>query len=292
MRAIHLVLLGFVLSIPVAAVAQSEAPALAEAGDSAESDSVAPKKNGMFGKVKGLARNKVVRQVAKAALCTAVPGGQVIAGAIDAAETKDVAGAAATAATGGGSNCMPGMAGQGLAGAAGAGAGAVGTGLPGQPVTGMPGMAMSPEQMKQMQDQYQSMGMDPAQMQQVMAGMAGAPGADGVSEGPSLTTEKGRLVLRDLPWVQGSERVLQGSEAAFGQAVRDLAQAILATSGTYRIEARVEDQGGKKESRLLASRRAAAVLSALTAEGVPAARLETSDGGSDKDPRIVVSKAE
>ena len=48
---------------------------------------------------------------------------------------------------------------------------------------------------------------------------------------------------------------------------------------------------GKKESRVLTSRRAAAVLTALTAEGVPAARLETFDGGSDKDPRIVVSKA-
>jgi hypothetical protein len=65
MRSIHLVLLGLVLSIPVPAMAQSEAPAIAEAGDSTHGDSVAPKKGGMFGKVKGLAKNKVVRQVAK-----------------------------------------------------------------------------------------------------------------------------------------------------------------------------------------------------------------------------------
>lgn len=293
MRSIHLLLLGFALSTPVPASAQSEAPAVAEDSGSTDSASVAPKKKGgMFGKVKGLAKNKVVKQVAKVALCTAVPGGQVIAGAIDAAETKDVAGAATTAATGGSSGCMPGMTGQGMAGAAaGVGAGALGAGTPGQPVTGMPGMAMSPEQMKQMQEQYQSMGMDPAQVQQMIAGMSGASGAAGLSAGPSLVTEKGRLVLRDLPWVQGSEVVLQGSEPAFGQAVRDLAQAIVATPGNYRIEARVEDQGGKKESKLLASKRADAVLAALTAGGVPAAQLRTSDGGSDKDPRIVVSKA-
>src|SRR5918994_454043 len=71
---------------------------------------VAKKKGGMFGKVKSLAKNKIVKTVGKAALCTVVPGGQVIAGALDAAETKNVAGAAATAVTGGGS-CMPGMAG-------------------------------------------------------------------------------------------------------------------------------------------------------------------------------------
>lgn len=189
MRSIHLMLLGFALSIPLPTVAQSAAPASAEDSGSTK------KNNGMFGKVKGLAKNKVVKQVAKVALCTAVPGGQVIAGAIDVAETKDIAGAATMAATGGSGSCMPGMTGQGLAGAAaGAGAGAPGAGVPGQPVTGTPEMMMSPEQMKQMQEQYQSMGMDPAQLQQMMAGMPGASGATGLPAGPAAqlrTTDGG-----------------------------------------------------------------------------------------------------
>ena len=89
---------------------------------------VKKKKGGMFGKFKGLAKNKVVKTVAKTALCTVVPGGQVVAGALDAAETKNVAGAAGAAGSalsgGGGGGCMPGMA--GMAAPAGAAAGGIG----------------------------------------------------------------------------------------------------------------------------------------------------------------------
>jgi hypothetical protein len=86
-------------------------------------------KGGLFGKVKGLAGNKVVQSVAKTAACTMVPGGQVIAGAIDAASSKGVGEAAAGAAgAAGGQSCMPG-------GLGGMGAGAAGA------AGGMPGMA-------------------------------------------------------------------------------------------------------------------------------------------------------
>jgi hypothetical protein len=82
-------------------------------------DSAAPKKKGgLFGKVKSVAGNKVVRQVAKTAACTMVPGGQVIAGAIEAASSKD-AGEAAVGAAGAanGTTCMPGgIGGTGLGG--------------------------------------------------------------------------------------------------------------------------------------------------------------------------------
>jgi hypothetical protein len=46
------------------------------------------KGGGLLGKVKGVAKNKVVQQVAKTAACTMLPGGQVVAGAIDAAANK------------------------------------------------------------------------------------------------------------------------------------------------------------------------------------------------------------
>jgi len=189
MRSVLAVLLASAILVPEIAAAQSGSTVAQVTGDSTGA-AVAPtaqKKKGLFGKVKGLAKNKVVKTVAKTALCTAVPGGQVIAGALDAAETKNVVGAAAGAATGG-SSCMPGMAGMagapspGAAGIGAAGAGALGAavtgaGIPGQPSTGMPGMAMSPEQMKQLMEQYRKAGMDPAQIQMMQQMMAGMPSA-------------------------------------------------------------------------------------------------------------------
>ena len=194
MRSVLAVLLASAILVPEIGAAQSGSTVAQVTDDSTAAATVpaAKKKGGLFGKVKGVAKNKVVKTVAKAALCTAVPGGQVIAGALDAAETKNVAGAATSAATGGNS-CMPGMAGMagapspGAAGIGGAGVGALGAaasgvGLPGQPSTGMPGMAMSPEQMKQLMEQYRKAGMDPAQiqmMQQMMASQAAAAAASG-----------------------------------------------------------------------------------------------------------------
>jgi hypothetical protein len=194
MRSVLAVLLASAILVPEIGAAQSGSTVAQVTDDSTAAATVpaAKKKGGLFGKVKGVAKNKVVKTVAKAALCTAVPGGQVIAGALDAAETKNVAGAATSAATGG-SSCMPGMAGMagapspgaagiGAAGVGALGAAASGVGLPGQPSTGMPGMAMSPEQMKQLMEQYRKAGMDPAQiqmMQQMMASQAAAAAASG-----------------------------------------------------------------------------------------------------------------
>jgi hypothetical protein len=140
--------------------------------------SVPKKKGGLFGKMKGLAQNKVVRAVAKTAACTMIPGGQMVAGAIDGASTKDAAknvakGAAVSAMVGGGaggSSCMPGL--MGNAGAAMAGA-VPGASLPGMPTTGLAGAGMSAVQMRQMMDQYRKMGMDPAQLQAMQQMVAG-----------------------------------------------------------------------------------------------------------------------
>jgi hypothetical protein len=317
MRPLHIIPLPVLATL---CVILSADPASAQSGSSvgaAVEDSiaaavapVAKKKKGIFGKVKGLAKNKIVKTVGKAALCTVVPGGQVIAGALDAAETKNAAGAA-TAATGGGS-CMPGMAGMapnpagaagGLSGvgAAALGAGVPGAGLPGQPSTGMPGMTMSPEQMKQMQEQYAKMGMDTAQlraMQQMMGGMPGATSAAvptpsataAASNAPALSREKGRLLVRSLPWVPGSHERRQGGELMYAMAIHELALAMDPATKRYKIEARVENQGSKSEMRALARKRAEAVTSALTAEGIPADRMSVSDGKGDKDPRIIISE--
>lgn len=353
MHSIHVAMVAFALTVPLPSLAQSDA--------STSSDATAPapkKKGGLFGKVKGLAKNKVVNKVAKVALCTAVPGGQIVAGALEAKKNKNVAGGASAALSGGGGCPMPGMAGMaggagipgttggGVAGAAaGLAGGVAGVGIPAMPTTGMPGAGMSPEQLKQMQEQYGKMGMSPAQvkamqtmpgagmspqqmkqmeeqyrkmgmkpaqikamqqqmqaMQQMMAPAedesappsalpepdAAAPASTPAA--PTVSKEKGRLVLRQLPWAPGSEGVAEGAGPTFGLAIRDLASAILATSKHYKIEARVEDQGGKAPNKLLSRKRSGAVLAALTAEGIPAARLTLSDGGADKDPRIVLAE--
>ena len=120
---------------------------------------------------------------AKAARCTALSGGQGIAGALDTAVTKNVAGAA-SAVTGGG-KCTPGMAmsPEQLMKQMQAQMGAGGARMP----PGMPSgaMAMSPEQlMKQMQDQMAQLGaggdsMPPGAMAMPPGGMDMAPGTWG-----------------------------------------------------------------------------------------------------------------
>jgi hypothetical protein len=128
---------------PVAATAsQDSQPAQLSTTADSVPDSTAQKprgKGGLLGKAKKLAKNKVVQTVAKTAACTMVPGGQAIAGAIDAAAAKnagEAAQGAASAATG--SSCMPGMGGAGMAGT-----GLAGAGMPGEGMAGMAGAGMA-----------------------------------------------------------------------------------------------------------------------------------------------------
>jgi hypothetical protein len=101
------VCVGALLTIAPPAPAQS-IPADASAGATAAAPQPAPKKKGLFGKMKDAANSKMTKTVAKTVACTMVPGGQVIAGAIDAADVAsgDPAAGAASAATG--SACVPG----------------------------------------------------------------------------------------------------------------------------------------------------------------------------------------
>ena len=173
MRSMHLVMLAFALSFPL--------PSAAQSGAAQDTTQPAPKKKGgLFGKVKGLAKNKVVQQVAKTAACNMVPGGQLVAGAIDNVSAKKaaknaakdaVAGAALGAATGK-STCGAGI--MGNLAAAGIAKGVAGVGIPAMPTTGMPGVGGSADQMKQMAEQYQKMGMNPAQIQAMQQQMQAA----------------------------------------------------------------------------------------------------------------------
>jgi hypothetical protein len=149
-RSVVPVLILLAAACPLAA--QDNAPPASAAPDSAAQP--VPRKKGMFGKLKSIAGNKTVQSLAKAAACTMVPGGQFVAGAIDAASNASAAGVVQGAAGGAtGSACYGGLAGMaggagaaGVAGtAAGAGAGAAlgatGMGNAAGVMAGMPGMA-------------------------------------------------------------------------------------------------------------------------------------------------------
>jgi hypothetical protein len=345
MRSIHLALIAFALSLPVAGAAQS--PAAPDTSQPApKKGGLFGKKGGLFGKAKALTQNKLVQTVAKTAVCNMVPGGQLVAGALDKklaakAGKEAAAGAAFGAATGKGNPCG----GMGLASKLGmpsAAQGVPGAGIPGMPTTAMPGVGMSADQMKQvaeqyrkmgmkpeqikamqqqmltaapsppgavmsadqlkqMQEQYRAMGMDPAQikaMQQMTAGMSGTESeavAASVNPSPSptapaLSREKDRLVLRQLPWVPGSEAIVAGAEPVFAQALGGLAATMVNGAHRYKVEVRVENQNSGSKGRQLAQRRVAVVIAELVRQGMPQARLVPNDGGSDKDPRLVISE--
>jgi hypothetical protein len=310
MRPIHLVLVTFALAIPATGVAQS-ADTVPDGKDANAAGTISPapkKKGGLFGKAKGLAKNKVVKQVMKTAACTMVPGGQLIASAIDGGAEGAAGGAAAGLATGQ-TGCMPGAgllpnpasaAGEAAAKAAGAkgmGAGLPGVGFPGMPT--VPAQGYSPDQIKQMQEHYKKMGIDAAQLQEMMAAMPGATGAPAAaapvaeeSPPPSyvLVKEKRRMVLRGLAWVSGSAAVQPGREAIFGRAIFELAAEIRSGSKNYKIEVKVEDQGSKEQSRSLARKRADVIVGALAGHRLPQGRVIPAGGSADKDPRVIVSE--
>jgi hypothetical protein len=132
-----------------ALAAQGVAPAADPATDSVAPDSTPRKQGGgLFGKAKKFVGNKTVKAVAKTVACTMVPGGQAIAGAMDAASSKSAgeaaAGAAGVAGVTGGTGCMPGgMGAPGMTGAPLPDAGGLPGGLPGSVAGAGAGMAQA-----------------------------------------------------------------------------------------------------------------------------------------------------
>jgi outer membrane protein OmpA-like peptidoglycan-associated protein len=174
----------------------------------------------------------------------------------------------------------------------------------GTPATAMP----SPDQMKQMMEQYKKMGMDPAQlqaMQQMMASMnpaaaagstvgapaaAVAPPAEAIPA-PTLKKGKNRFELRQLPWLPRSETIQPGAEEAFTGGIHNLATQLQPGTRQYKIEVKVEDQGSKEQSQLLAQKRAAVVVSFLVAQGLSESQLVIGESAADKDARVVISES-
>ena len=66
----------------------------------------------------------------------------------------------------------------------------------------------------------------------------------------------------------------QGTEPMFGMVMQEVAAAIKAAPKRYKIEARVEEQGGKAQNRLLSQKRGAAVLGGPDCPGRAGGRVD------------------
>ena len=192
----------------------------AAAQDSAVSapaaDSAAPapkKKKGMFGKLKSIAGNKTVQSVAKVAACTMVPGGQFVAGAIDAAADPDVGGVAAGVAGGAtGAACGMGGIGTGVGGAAAAGAGMTG-------VPGMAGVAGSVPGLAGVGGASVNTAAAVSSAATMTAAMFAKPGAGGDPSGvPATLSAKDEKKMRSMLKKQGlTDEQVEQSMAAYKQ---------------------------------------------------------------------------
>lgn len=79
----------------------------------------------------------------------------------------------------------------------------------------------------------------------------------------------GRAVFEDIRFAQGTDQL----DPASADALKHLAAAIVATPGTFLIEAHTDVLAPPGDAQALSQRRAAAVKSRLAAGGVPADRL-------------------
>ncbi|MFL5494913.1 MAG: hypothetical protein ACJ8DC_11070 [Gemmatimonadales bacterium] len=227
--------------------------AAAESVEVAPADTVHKKHGGLFGKVKGVAKNKVVQQVAKVAACTMIPGGQVVAGAIDAASTKGTAGAAqgvSGAATG--SSCMPGVGGAAM-----------------QPaISGQvpPGLGATTEA--------------PGQTVDVSTDLAAELG-------------KGKTTLRNFDWIAGAPGISPAGTPSFIQAMTQLAAAMSQGGGSYRLDLYLDNRYQDAIAKTLGPERLSTVEAALTGalgatQAAPA--LEIGKSKRDKHPRLEIVK--
>jgi OOP family OmpA-OmpF porin len=80
---------------------------------------------------------------------------------------------------------------------------------------------------------------------------------------------RGRLVLREIRFAPGSDRIEESSSAK----LRELAQALVAIPGVFLIEDHTDRSPDAEVAQLLSERRATAVKARLVSEGVAAGRL-------------------
>ncbi|MEP7086832.1 MAG: hypothetical protein ABI884_05815, partial [Gemmatimonadota bacterium] len=216
-------------------------------------DTAVHKKGGMFGKLKSVAHNKTVQSITKAAVCQALPGGQYMMGAAEAAKNKT----SIASGVAGAQSCIPGMGGAGglgggkgaLAAAAMGAAGSIGTGgtlAPGSTkgVAGMPGMPGMPGAMTATAQGIAGMQSAMAQMQAASIATGGNGGMTTEAAGEQMKLsgavadeiKKGKLTIKKIDWVRSNPSVSAPSAQGFLDLMLSAAQAMKAEGGNYRVD--------------------------------------------------------
>lgn len=308
------VVLAFVTVGPLAAMS-----ARAQAGDTltktqaggsiatATVDTSVHKKGGMFGKLKGIAHNKTVQNITKAAVCQALPGGQYMVGAAEAAKNKtSIASGAANA-----QSCIPGMggasplAGKGLAGVGAAGAmGAIGGMAGGQTAAGaVTGMRNGIPAGGNTAMTSTAQGL--AGMQSAMAQMQAASIATGGNGG--MTTEasgeqvklsgavadeikKGKLTIKKIDWVRSNPSVSPSSTQGFMDLMLSAAQAMKAEGGNYHVDIYMDKKYPDEEIASLGAQRMMVLVTSLQSGGQLADAVTPGKIGKDKEQRVEIVK--
>ena len=93
---------------------------------------------------------------------------------------------------------------------------------------------------------------------------------------------RGRVVLREIRFALGSDRIDPSSDIV----LRDLARALVASSGVYLIEGHTEALHDAEFAQHLSEERAVAVKARLVSEGVAAGRLLAVGYGASRPARI------
>jgi hypothetical protein len=234
----------------------------------------APKKKGMFGKLKSVAHNKTVQNVTKAALCTAVPGGQYM---VAAAEAKK-AGQSVASGVANSQSCIPGMPGAGMGGMGGMGGK---TAIAGAAAQGIAGMQTAM-----------------AQANAASAATGGAGGLSTESSGEQMKLsgsvsdeiKKGKLVIKKIDWMQDNATVSPSSTQGFMDLMMSVAEAMKNTGARYRVDVYSDKKYAEAEIATLGAQRAAMIVSLLQAGGQLGEAVVAGKIGKDKEQRVEIMK--
>jgi hypothetical protein len=276
--------------------------------------SVHKKKGGMFGKLKSVAQNKTVQTVTKAALCTAVPGGQYMVAAAEAKKAKtSVASSVANA-----QSCIPGMPGAAMGGLGGLGGKAALAGAAANAAGAMrPGAAGAPS-LAQIAAMTGGQGVPggrgaavtavsiatlTAAMEQAntAAAATGGAGGDFSTEGSGQQLKlsgavadeirKGKLVIKKIDWVHGSPAVSAPTTEGFMDLMTSAGQAMNTAGGTYRVDIYMDKKYTDAEIASLGQQRQMIVVSTLQAGGqLPPDVVIAGKIGKDKEQRVEIVK--
>ncbi|MDQ2765661.1 MAG: hypothetical protein M3Y30_00775 [Gemmatimonadota bacterium] len=276
-------------------------------------DTSVHKKHGLFGKLKSVAQNKTVQNIAKAAVCQAVPGGQYMLGAAEAAKAKtSVASGVANA-----QSCIPGMpgaAGMGgigglggkgaIAGAAMGAAGALGGGGVGtaaasaRMLPGMPGIPKMPGGATMTATAQGLAGMQTAiaQMNAANAATGGTGDISTEAAGEQLKLsgpvpdeiKKGKLTIKKIDWVHDNASVSPSTTQGFTDLMMSAGQAMKSAGGTYRVDVYMDKKYADAEIATLGPQRALVIVSLLQAGGQLGEAVVSGKVGKEKEQRVEI----